>query len=570
METFTVQNLEQLLHEFNTQTDNQVRSKIEGILNTWRNSDQSFPQSLEIIKASSNEPLIMFAIFTLEFLLGKKYSLLSQDHVKALVETILGRVRPQSPQLNLSATTSNNILHLLALTIHTFPSLFDFILSGNFLTATEAIALFDFIFLISEELYNKAFSSDESIRYPITEEQLALHSRLNQTAENFYSLLLQFDPSQITPHWVLLLRRIISLMPNVSSFNVFIPYLQVAIQNPNLIPSLLDLYQGEGHAVLSLAETLTEEEDYAFFKVLIETFLSFTDQVMTDQDPMMLGYVSFIWQATIDLNFDFYGSEFVGIEFASAVFTKFINQMIVFLQNDRDNFFILLEVYASCIGYQSNELSMEFKVPFITQALDFFIFFIDNSPINEICGYQLDNITKRLMDNTCLDALSDGVECKQNKQDYIQLLSRYIDAKYKGKQLTNGVIYVFSFAPQEVLKLFANGIMTELLTMEDPPITSVYWIEKSVNYTPDSIDRQITFVYSLIPYAPSIEIGEVFSVLTLHYPSKFLEQADAFISPLFELIQGTPMNDVSALLLSSVFNILWFIANQANSQEESV
>ncbi|OHT10039.1 hypothetical protein TRFO_20844 [Tritrichomonas foetus] len=539
--TLTIQQLEVLLSSFSTNTDNQFVQANNAILNQWRESFNSLEMSIEIISTTNNVQLILFAALTIEYHFQKNASLITNDRNSVIFMNCFKRIHAMGDSI--IPIIRENLLRVAATTTYFFPPLLNDIFKESF---QVDILIYFFDYLLQEIEKNKMIYNKNKQEIPL--DQLELERTISNNISSICDIL---QHGNLTSSWISLYHSLFRYVNPIFPLAVFLPQIQRAAMDDSLMPGILDLYD---HIVGS-----NDPDDFLFIKDFMGFMVKYASSALNESDEGKFGYASFIWNKTIDVGFQFFGHPTVGTQFTSQIFQEFCNNLQIIMRVNIDDFFPLLNLYASCLGYNSEALDPQFMTTCVSNCLDFMIDLVDRYP-NQLCCREMDECFTILMEDfdskeILKIAHNQSPEMQEAHQLYNKFLSQYFYAK-TSRELTNGVVYALSFSPEKIRQFFASSVAVKIAEMSQPPITAIYFISRCSQFTPELHKIQINLTFALFEAAPPYEIGEALISLTENYASSFVEQAENYISPILKILDNLPSNDIASHLFIAMFNIL--------------
>lgn len=573
----SIQDLESIVSSFSNATDSDVIKAADQILLEWKQNTETLPTALEIIQSSNNKDLLLLSCIKIKSNFEKSNLGEEFDAIKTIFEVCIERIMINRSSHFLPENLLFFLFEIVAISTYFAPQLLEQILNSNQFSIDEQTCFYAHLL---QELSSKDY---------LPEPQAQLLNFFTQNILDIFALLRQCDGEHISHSWVLLHCSLPKVVQSYQDLGEFIECLEIALKDDANVPIILDFYD----QVLSSEDS----EDYPYFKQLITIMVSYASSAFIEPSDLKVNATSFIWDRTIDLNFDFYGFDQINDDdypelfddgFINEVFDSFLaslpNFLIYGLDEDFSYFFHLLEIYTDCLAYQPYKVPLEFMMPYITDALDFIIDQIDivselsfprEDRLYPYCLYcdKMDDCLSKLMRLDSEEFLQSQKYCKNEKlEEEFNLFTQYISQYFHMKigNLTNGVLYTFSFAPKKTRLFFSSGIGLYIKDMQTPEqlVTYVYFIENCCEFTPevhrDEID--LTFTVAGLEYAPIYEVAKALVSLTKTCPQLFIEDGDTYIAAIYEMIEKAPVDLFLSNLFISMFNILYCFQEKYKSE----
>lgn len=552
--TLGITELEQIQMILSKEKDQDTIQEADKILNQWKDDLNSIPTALEIIDQSKNDNLLILAASKLKYnLVGSDN--LSNENKEVICNIIIGRIHKNRSEKNLKSNTLDYLIELIAFTIFLNPQLSELIKGKcNFLEEEQMQFLVHLL---------RYLSSDSK--------HTDLQSQLRNSYENdsiIFDLLRKGDEQNVTPTWVKLFSISSKYIYPITELEEFIPKVRIAMEDEKNIQSILDFYD----------YILEDQEENQFIKDFATILIEYAKTVFNDKPTITkVNYASHIWAQTIDGEYFDY---FVDLGFTQYIFNSFIEFFQAFLsydlEDDFNDFFVLLDAYTSRLGNIPEGASLESMADYITTGLDFIIECLDyvsdiNLKENE-CLYPF-----CLYDSRMDSSLKQIMQTNSDSKEFNHFLSEYFKKKFDN--LTNGVLYAFSFLPKMPRQIFSSSIVLAIFDMPEKLVSSIYFIATCCQFTEDLFKRkeiEITFAISQLDYIPKYKVANALAELSKCCAPLFIENGDEYIQQMLKMIDDVPvseMNSILSELFIAVFNVLSnlqlnFLKSIQSSEEE--
>ncbi|OHS95773.1 hypothetical protein TRFO_38102 [Tritrichomonas foetus] len=560
--SLSVDDLENILAQFSNATNDENMNSLKYILDQWRDSPMFLPQTMQIIQESSNTNLIVYAVAALnlrivDYLKSNTMPITKEDLVKLYQMSFTKILQMnQSPE---SCPAVSMLIKLASLATVCFPQLL-----SNFSNLPPDLLIYYLDEVILEEtnismLINN-FGPNHSTLMEICDsnvpaffEILTKAAVCNQTFNFMVTLLSKTDPC---------------------NYVVFLPLFQQALTTDDCIKGILNVLEN----IVGIEVTNLNPNDFLFIKPFFELLISYAERTTE------VNYSSFIWYQIIDTTFEFFGNPSVGQEYATMVFGRFFNSLNRFIEEDIEEFNALMAIYASCIFYipveqnfDGNNYSLhEFMTPFIEGFLDYIV-----SLVNRDLSFCNKNISQCLFE-LCKKIYEPEDEEEEENDDIfgldnsgnstsvnalIQIARNYYTKRLETQPLSNGLVYVLSYAPKNIMKVFASTIAVQLKSLPEPPVTTVYFCRFWSLQAENSIIPLIHICYKAFNFLPMKDIGKALLAIVKNYGAIFANDPNTFLPPIIEIIQKAD-KEIASPFFSTLFIIFQYISPKDQNAKE--
>ena len=487
--SLSLDQLEQVLTEFFRSSSDEQRLPLDQILTECTNSPDFPSLVLQAVQKSSNSALISFCVTAFARVLHKKKEKglpnagLTVSQIEEFFSILMQRVLAERGN-------PSQVPHLRCM-----------------------ISLMAELTSIDNDLFSRyqqmppnilLYYFDDVIVIQKNSIEITPLSEIQNNNSFFFQIILQAD----------LCSQTFNLMSNLQRDNedlmVYIPLFKKGMEMEECVPGLLNFFE----SIMSIP--LIEQNEIPFYIELLNMYMDFAES--TDD----LQVASFIWYNIIDANFDFLSN--LKDEFVLIIFMRFFNSLSKFLEYDPDEFYTLFYICANCLTYIPDG-SEHIIPPLIEQYFDYLIALIDSSL--SFCNAQIVD---------CLYTFSDYCQEDYPKSPLSEILSAYYNKKIP--TLTEGVVFVFAYAPDSIMKLFATKVSVDLSLSPNPPLTTIYFLRFFCRYAADAIEPLIEICYSAFDKVPLKILGKTFISLAQAYPNYFINNPNKLL-PLLEIIRNS-------------------------------
>lgn len=575
----SIPQLESILESFVNETNKQILAEKEQILNQWKEDLNTLSIALEIIQKSENIKLLLFATIKVKYNLHNNSQNLKENHFQTICTVCIERITLNRTSQCLPQNIVLILFDIISITTFYSPQLFEIISNSNQFSPDELICFFSY--LLNE-------ISTQSQKGLLSGPQKDLDNFINSNASKILELLQQSAGPNISISWISLHCILPSFNVSYATLTDFLPFIEIALTNEEYIPIILEY--------LDTAIGTNFSEEYPYLKGLIKIMINYAMSIFSDPTDEKVYQASFIWEKIIDENFEFFADPEVGPEFTNYVFENFIQSLPAFLlydlKDDFKEFFNLLKTYSNCLAYRPKNLPTSYFTNYISSFLDFLINQIDyvtnltmprEDRLSPNCLFlpELDECLMLLMltdeenkkfysDKNIQKRFFPDEDIFKRYTEFNQFLLNYF--KMKIENITNGLIYIFSFVPKDTAKFLESRIGLKIIESQSIFVTSVYFISHYCQFIPEFEKQQIniTFAISNFEYPPRFEVSRALAKLSDKYAISFIDDPN-YILIIQKMIEISPINTNLSNLFISIFNILYqFDLKFSNSDQQEM